>query len=416
MRTILFFCIIISSFTVCAVVTFGDDFTIGAYYMVVGADNNFDYDYGFMDLARNGANFVTVMGGALNNSSIWASLKHWGMTGTFAYNRLNGYGPGWDPCDMVSDIIYERNLYNGMYYNGEYVGDAYVGHVMQDEPECGDGLTEDQKNFLRAYADIYHQYNPDRKIYVNHCDPPWYDLHEKQATCSVSYTISVNGSRINDRIQAARNIGLENFTVVNLPVPLWIAMGGEYGGNETSINYVGLGPFSEDVMNWLATRTNYQDVYEYMLTACNFGAKGFTVYCYNNYSILYSISLVDPNGFDNNGKLTGFGDAAHDIRRSQGWPGVDLFNNGVAFNDRGTYPAGDFTLTAAAESSSGTIEKVVFGKSIDGGGIWETIEDTTAPYSATFSTSAGNTVIFRARAVDTDGKKSIYAANMIYID
>ena len=93
-----------------------------------------------------------------------------------------------------------------------------------------------------------------------------------------------------------------------------------------------------------------------------------------------------------------------------------MFNNGAAFNDRGNYSAGQFALTAEAVSESSTIEKVVFGQSTNGGATWESIEDTTVPYAAAFSASAGTTVIFRARAVAEDGKKSVYAANMIYVN
>ena len=102
------------------------------------------------------------------------------------------------------------------------------------------------------------------------------------------------------------------------------------------------------------------------------------------------------------------------LRRSHGWPAVTLTNNGSPFTDRGTYSAGEFTLTAQAVSDSGTIARVVFGKSADGGGIWQTRVDTTVPYSAKFSAEPGKTVIFRARAISKDGKQSIYAANMIH--
>ena len=37
---------------------------------------------------------------------------------------------------------------------------------MTDEPECR-GLTEDEKNFLRTWADTYHRLNPQRQVYVN---------------------------------------------------------------------------------------------------------------------------------------------------------------------------------------------------------------------------------------------------------
>ena len=414
MRTILISCVVIHLVCVSSIFAEAveDDFTIGVYYSMpwLEPNDNFSWDFAFMDMARMGCDLVVVSGNVWVGN--WASLKHWGIRGVTSYNILNGYpGEGnWDPCDFVSDMIAERNRLNGLSYNGELVGDAVVGHAMTDEPEAtGRQPTEDQKNYLRAYADAYHQYLQPREIYLNHSDPPWYDLNEKQAFCSAP-AISVNNSRIGDRITAAKNIGLKSFTVVAQVKRLALWMNNDCA----NINAFELGPCTQQVKDWLASRTNYQDVYEELLTAYNFGAKGCVFYQYNQH--MEDWSIVDIDGNDLYGRRAGIGDAARDLRLSQGWPGVELFNNGAAFNDRGNYPAGQFTLTVTTISQAGTIEKVVFGKTTDGGAIWETIEDSTAPYSAIFSASSGETVIFRAQAVGTDGKKSIYAANMIYIN
>jgi hypothetical protein len=388
----------------------GEKFTIGVYYAMPWLEpkDNFSWDYAFMDMARSGCNFVVISGNCWANQ--WAAIKRWGMTGVTSYNQLTAYpGPGkWKPSDSVAGIQEQRERLKSFVWNGEYVGDTVVGHIMDDEPECR-GLTEDEKNYLRAWADVYHQHNPAREAYVNHCDPEWYDLNEKHATCSAAPTIAVNSKRITDRIKAARTIGLKNFTVVAL-----LGRMSDWSGNKANmIESWNLGRATPEVFNWLASRTNYQDAYEEMITAYCYGTTGFHPFIYNQHR---GYSLVDKDGNDQYGIRKGFSDAAHDLRRSHGWPGVTLSNNGSPFNDRGTYPPGDFTLTAQALSDSGTIKKVLFGKSIDGGSTWETSEDATAPYSATFSTDPETTVIFRARAVATDGKTSLYAANMIHIN
>jgi len=388
----------------------GEDFTIGAYYAMpqLQPTDNFGWDYAFMDLARNGCSRIVVSGNCWADG--WAAIKHWGMKGLTSYGQLIEYpGPGnWDPSDLVAGIIVKRDLEDGFIWNSEYVGDAIIGHIMIDEPECH-GLTEDEKDYLRAWADVYHQYNPTRSVWVNHCDPPWYDLNEKEASCSANATVVINGQRIVDRIQAAQAIGLENFTTVSLQGHLsaWA------GGSCNAINYWNMDPCTQDVFDWLAGRTQYQDAYDMMIAAYFFGSKGYQPWQYNQH---YAVSFVDIDGNDQYGIRAAFNDAAHDIRRAHGWPSVQLLNNGVPFNDRGNYPAGQFTLTEQATSDSGAIEKVIFGKSTNGGSDWQSVEDTTAPYSADFSTSAGETVIFRAQAVDTNGKKSIYAANMVYIN
>lgn len=403
----------------------GESFTIGAYYAMptLEPSDNFSWDYGFMDMARVGSNYI-VVGGNCGNQC-WAAIKNWGMTGVTSYGELNGYpGEGaWSGATIEPGIIVTRDYNNGLTWNGEYVGDAIVGHIMTDEPECH-GLTEDEKNFLRKFADLYHQQNPTREIIVNHCDPPWYDLNEKHATCSAAPTISVNAVRITERIQAAQDIGLDNFSTVALMgrISDWAAV--HSGGSCTGINEWSMVPCTQETIDWLASRPNYQDAYEEMLTAYFFGTKGFHPYIYNQHR---GYSPLDIDGNCQYGIRAGFSDAAHDLRRSHGWPGVELFNNGQPFTDCKVTPAAGgvgcdvytaqtFILTATAVSDSGLIDKVIFGKSTDSGATWTSIEDAAAPYSANFATSAGETVIFRAQAVDTAGKKSIFSANRIYIN
>ena len=405
----------------------GEAFTIGAYYSMptLNPMDNFSWDYGFMDMARIGCNFIIVSGNAWANQ--WSAIKNWDMAGVTSYNVSNDYqGPGtWNVGTIEPGIIITRGFQDGLMLNGQYVGDAIVGFVMADEVECingGQGLTADEQDFHRLYADIYHTHNPTREIIVNHCDPPWYDLNEKHASCSAAPTISINASRFTERRQAAQDIGLDNFTTVSLQgrISDWAAV----QSSCTAIGIWGMGPCSQEVIDWLATRPNYQDAYEEILAAYFFGTQGYHPWQYNQH---YAVSFVDINGDCQFGIRAGFSDAAHHIRRSHGWPGVELFNNGQPFVDCkqtpvfgapgcDVYTAGTFTLTATVVSDSSTIVKVVFGKSTDGGAIWTNVEDTTPPYSANFPTTAGETVIFRAQAFDTTGKKSLFAANRIYIN
>ena len=383
-------------------------FTIGVYYAMpwLNPKDDFSWDYAFMDMARSGCNFVVISGNC--GADQWAAIKHWGMRGVTSYGQLNGYpGPGkWKPSDFSKGIKEQREFLRTCIWKDEHVGDACVGHLMTDEPECPPGLSEDKRRFLRAWADAYHRHNPNRKVYVNHCDPKWYDLNEKHATCSAAPTIAVNSQRISDRIRASRAIGLKNFTVVAL-----LGRMSDWGGGKVgNVEYWNIRPATPAVFGWLAKRTNAQDAYEEMVTAFCYGASGFHPYMYNQHR---AVSLVDRHGNGQYGIRRGFSTAAHDLRRSHGWPSVTLANNGSPFADRGTYSAGEFTLTAQAVSDSGKISKVVFGKSTDGGGVWQTRVDATAPYSAKFSAEPGKTVIFRARAIAEDGKQSIYAANMI---
>ena len=387
----------------------GERFTIGVYYAMpaLNPKDHFSWDYAFMDMARSGCNFVVISGNCWANQ--WAAIKHWGMRGVTSYGELNAYrGPGtWKSEDFLPGIKESRERVKALVWKDEYVGDAVVGHIMDDEPECR-GLTDDKRAFLRAWADVYHQHNPQRSIYVNHCDPKWYDLNERQATCSTAPTIAVNSHRIADRIKAARSLGLRNFTVVALLGRL-----SDWSGQRPEmIGSWGMGQGTAQVFNWLASRTNYQDAYEQMVTAYCCGSLGFHPYIYNQHR---AVSLVDKNGNGQYGIRQGFSDAAHDLRRVQGWPGVTLLNNGSPFQDRGTYLPGTFTLTARPEPNGSAIAKIVFGKSSDGGSTWETLEDTDSPFTAQFAAKAGQTLIFRARAVDAVGKTSLYAANMITV-
>ena len=392
----------------------GEAFTIGAYYRFQCKTDTYDWDYALMDMARIGCNRVVASGNLWADSA--AALKNWGMTAITAYSQLINYpGTGiWPDALMTNNIVETAGRYAGFTMNGEHVGDVVVGHIMIDEPECREH-PEDEINYLRHWADLYHQHNPGREVYVNHCDPPWIDFHEKRASCSANATIIVNGDRITDRIAAAQSIGLPNFTTVSLQGYMhdWATGGGATDGCK-SFDYWAMGP-CPGVKDWAAARTHHQDTYEMMLVAYLFGSDGYQPYIYNT---PYGSAIVDADGNDNQGIRAAFRAAAHDIRRSHGWPGVDMSNDGVEFEDHATYPAGPITLAAEAEAASSTIAKVVFGKSVDKGVSWVTIEDRTPPYTATFDVSGApgrDSVIFRARAVDAAGRRSVFDANLVRI-
>jgi hypothetical protein len=387
----------------------GEAFTLGAYYRLQSPTDNFEWDYGFMDMARIGCNQVVTSGNLWGDAA--SALKNWDMKAITAYSQLNNYpGPGnWPDALMTNDIILTKNLYATF-----TDGDIIIGHIMDDEPECR-SITADEINYLRHWADLYHQYNPNREAWVNHCDPPWIDFNEKRASCSANATIIVNGSRITDRIAAVQAIGLPNFTTVSLQGYLfdWATSGGATDGC-SAFNDWGMGPCA-DVRDWAQARTHHQDAYDMMMAAYQFGSDGYQPYIYNEGR---GISFVDANGNDNYGIRTAFKAAAHDIRRSQGWPGVDMTNNGVEFNDRTWYSEGPYALAADAESENSTITKVEFGMSINKGQTWTTVEDISEPYSnvfMTFDNPGQKIVIFRAQAFDAAGKSSLFDANLIWI-
>jgi len=392
----------------------GEAFTIGAYYRFQSPTDNFGWDYAFMDMARLGCNRVVASG------VIWAdsatAMKNWGMTAVTAYSQLINYpGAGkWPTPFLTNNIVETSQRLDGFVHEGRQVGDVVVGHIMIDEPECREH-PEDEIDYLRHWADVYHRVNPSREVYVNHCDPPWIDFHEKRASCSANGTIVVNGGRIADRIAAAESIGLPSFTTVSLQGNLhnWATGGGATDGCK-SFDHWAMGP-CPGVKEWAAARTDHQDFYDMMLVAYLFGSDGYQPYVYNQQ---FSVSMVDTNGNDDRGICAAFSAAAHDIRRSQGWPGVNLTHDGVEFEDRGDYAEGPITLAAEAESASSAIAKVIFGKSVDKGVSWTVIEDVFPPYTTTFDTSSApgrNWIIFRAQAIDADGKRSIYDANLIRI-
>jgi len=387
----------------------GEAFTLGAYYRLQSPTDNFTWNFGFMDMARIGCNRVVASGNLWGDAA--SALKNWDMKAITAYSQLNNYpGPGnWPDALMTNDIINTLNLYDG-YADGDII----IGHVMDDEPECR-SITADEINYLRHWADLYHQYNPNREAWVNHCDPPWIDFNEKRASCSANATTIVNGSRIPDRIAAAQAIGLPNFTTVSLQghIFAWATSGGATDGCG-QFNFWGMGP-CPGVRSWADDRTHHQDAYDMMMAAYLFGSDGYQPYIYNQGQ---GVSFVDANGNDTYGIRAAFKAGAHDIRRAHGWPGVNMTNNGVEFNDRTWYSQGPYALTADAESESSTITKVEFGKSVNGGVNWSAIEDTTAPYSAVFNTSSSlgqQVVIFRARSFDAAGRKSLFDANLIWI-
>ncbi|MAE63032.1 MAG: hypothetical protein CMJ18_02065, partial [Phycisphaeraceae bacterium] len=389
----------------------GDAFLIGVYYAMpaIAKKDRFGWQYAFMDMARQGVNFVVVSGNKW--APQWAAVKNWGIRGITSYSRLHEYKEGWTEQDIARSIdLTDREFMQRLVYDEQDLRDQVLGHVFTDEPECK-GLPEDQQAFMRAYAKAFHERFPDHDIYLNHCDPPWYDLGQKRDMCSVNATISVNSRRIVDRIAESRRLGQENMIFVALPGNLgqWIAT------DCNRIDGFGYGPCSPAVQAWLKSLSTFQHVYDAMVSAYACGARGFAVFQYGQAGS-YAVALVDQDGRGKpDGRWAGFGAAARDLRRAQSWPGVELHRDGARLADGDRLAPGPVRLAAEAVSDSGRIAKVVFGVSVNGGVDFESIEDDDAPYEATFTLGPGADVIVRAQAVDTDGRRSIYSAAMVQV-
>jgi hypothetical protein len=395
------------------------DYDIGAYYYYNPTDtyNNFGYDYAMMDLARHGCTKLFVSGNSLVDPIFWATVRNWNMKGATAYNILNGLGtnPVIDDGAIAAGIQSEKNLADNLNYMGTKVGDAVIGKMIQDEVECG-GLSTGQQNYLIHYCQQYRLVDPNRQTYINHCDPPWYNLGEDRSTCSTGPTIYYNRSRITARISAAQATGHQTFTAVAQVnrIADWMDR------NCANINYYGFGPCTMSQISWLASRTTYQDTVEEVNTPYIMGADGVMAYQYGDNTPGSDVwSLVDVNGNDPQFKMKGYGDGAYWVRAQQGWPTVGLYRYVgrrmpvMPIYDRRKYPAGTITL-AATYSGTPAVQTVEYGMSTTGGASWTT-QSLTPGINATFTLTAGTTVILRARSTDTQGRQSIWTAYMIYV-
>jgi hypothetical protein len=358
-----------------------DNFDIGVYYYGTGPPNeNFDSDYGLMDVARNGGTSIIVDSSYNRGAKFWATAKSWGLKGIPTYGILNE-APQTE-SEMTNWILSNKNYWANLIWAGDVVGDNIIGYLIADEVECGNGMSTMDQDFLRMYCDLFKVLDTSRSIYINHCyHTGWYDLHEDQATTSL-YPYGANDSQqIITGVATAQSLGLDSFVVVR-----------QCDGH------------------------GYDNIYTQMVIAFQYGAKAFNTYTYVGGGDFQS--LVDSNGDDNNYRMSAFGDAARDIRAYQGWPSITLARKISPINtsplmDRRKYPAGDINLIAKPIQGNAPIQKVVFGKSINGGATWQSVEDSSYPYEITYSLNVGETVILRVKAVDTSGQSSICAANMI---
>ncbi|MFH1616676.1 MAG: hypothetical protein ABIG61_16530 [Planctomycetota bacterium] len=360
-----------------------DNFDIGVYYYGRGLpDENFDWDYGLMDVARNGGTTMVVERAYNRGVQFWAAAKHWGLKGISTYAIVNE--APMTEAEMSSWILSNKNYWANLTWNSEVVGDNVVGYLIADETNCGSGIPTSSQDFIRLYCDLFKVLDPERSTYINNCYPSgWFDLHAEEATSSLYPYGTGDGGQITTGVATAAGLGLNSFGVVR-----------QCDGH------------------------GFDKIHEQMIIAFQYGAKAFRVYTYSGSTDIHT--LVDTNGLDNNYRMTGFSTAARQIRDYQGWPSVSLAHkvsprNMPPLMDRRNYPSGNITLVAKTSQGSAPMGKVVFGKSTNGGATWETVEDTSYPYETTFSLSVGTTVILRAQAVDTTGQGSIWAANMLYI-
>jgi len=355
------------------------DFSIGVYHEW-DTGENYNWDYGLMVLARNGCDTIVTSSSYNRGAQFWAAAKHWQIKGIGSYAVLNNGTPPDYPVDepaLTTWILANKDYWDNLMWNGEHIGDNFVGRVVSDEPECGDGLTEAEIDFIRAYCDLNLALDPDRQTWVNHCGPPWYDLHEVNASASVWSVISVNSWRLDEMITEAQNKGFAGFVPVQFTRRL----------SDTMTDCLGLisnglaPPCLPETFQWLKSRTNYKDIYEQMITGFLRGAAGCRFYRFNgfdpNIDLEENYAFLDADGFDLNYRMAAFGAAARAIRSAQGWPSVTLARkvsprNTPPLMDRRKYPAGSITLTALPVPGSLPVQKVVFGKSTNGGATWET--------------------------------------------
>ncbi len=273
-------------FMFCAILTsvnfaYAQDFSIGVYHGW-NTGENYSWDYGLMVLARNGCDTIVASSSYNRGSQFWAAAKHWQIKGIASYAVLNsGTGPDYpiDEAALTTWILSNKDYWDNLMWNGGHIGDNIVGRIVSDEPECGDGMTEAEKNYIRAYCDLNLTLDPDRQTWVNHCGPPWYDLHEVNASASVWSAISVNSWRIDEMITEAQNKGFAGF------VPAQFSR----GFSNTMTDCLGLifngfaPPCLPETFQWLESRTNYKDVYEQMITGFLRGASGCRFYRFNGF-------------------------------------------------------------------------------------------------------------------------------------
>lgn len=389
-------------------------FEIGVYYGPKDPSDNFNWDWALMDMARNGCTEMVVSSPMSWNSLFWYAAKNWGIKAIAGYNILNDGAPDYiiNESQMTASILANKQYWDSM----SPTADNMIGFMLCDEPEGGGGLSTAKQDYVRKYCDLYKINDPTRQSYINHAGLPWYDLHEAQSSSSAP-RIFINHQYLYDTKAEAQRLGKDGFTCV----PQINRISDGIDGHSDRIYGLNMGFGTQEAIDFIASRTAYQDVYEEMMTSYICGTKGCVGYTYAPEMSTTVYSLVDQNGLDNDYRRKGFGDAASDIRASQGWPSVTLkrkvtMTKKIPLYDRRNYPAGSITLNAATTTASGsTLSKVIFGMSTDGGASFSTAEDTTYPFENTYTLVAGTTVILRAQAVDSLNRKSIWAANMIYV-
>ncbi|MFH1615685.1 MAG: hypothetical protein ABIG61_11465 [Planctomycetota bacterium] len=394
-----------------------DDFKIGVYYYPPDNDN-FTWEYALMDLARNGCDNMAISQFSSWSDQMIAAAMNWDMECINAYNIINSAPNDFSVNEpaLTEWIENNRDAWDAKTWKGTSLGNNITGWLIDDESECEPGRTEAQINWISAFCGIHKTSDPNRSTIVNHCDPcGWYDFNEDEAASTMGGVIMLNSQMVEHRVTEANGqLGLDSFTATIHPIKI--------SDQITTCAAIDLWscrlgpPCTDELFEFLSDRSNYLDVYEKLHTAFIYGAGGARVYTYNDEPTGYS--LVDANGNDKDERMSGFGDAAKDIRSTLGWPSVSFIDKdaNAALTDYQVMEPNDVTLLATAVAGAATTDKVVFGKSIDGGADWTTSEDSIEPYEATFTLSAGVTNILRAQAVDVNGYESIYAAVILDVN
>ena len=151
-KTVKLFCFFLICVILSSSFAYAQDFSIGVYHHW-DTGENYSWEYGLMVLARNGCDTIVASSAYNRGPQFWAAAKHWEIKGIGSYAVLNsGTAPDYpvDEAVLTAWILSNKDYWDNLMWNGEYIGDNIVGRIVSDEPECNDGMTEAEKNFIRA--------------------------------------------------------------------------------------------------------------------------------------------------------------------------------------------------------------------------------------------------------------------------
>ena len=331
------------------------DFRIGIYLAADSHPQNLQLSRMIADWAGHGINTVVIRRDIYYNlapQGLHSLAKQWEIELIIGVH----FGPASEPRKKMRELIRRVNSYpDSDAVKAWYAADEFEGcYTRQVGP--------DTERVWREFVSMIKAEDPNREVIVNHDarTDAWggrfAELGEDESWCSVFWA---NHYAI-DFLRKTMATHRKAYGDVCPPLTfVYGAQSTNKAGSAKDYEQHGISGVTLQQLKQISTR---EDIADYILTAKKVGASGAVFFCYDGYYDFRYYTLVDERGRSVEEKMEGIRDAAEQIARLEGRPGLQM-----------KFQANTLLINTLTSSTGQAVKQITVQISDDGGYTWQTI-------------------------------------------